>query len=192
DLDVTRAIHRLDGEFALIFGDGGEHVLAKGGPVSRGLPQRLIQDLRAIDLAIADRVLSPADVGDERLEQFPAFRVPEHDARPFLLKVKEVHLAPELAMVALLGLGDLGQIGGKLRLADPGGAVDALQPLSLRVAAPVGTGEMRELEGIADLTGRGHVRSAAEVEPVTLPVDFERLRRRDGIDQLNLEQLTLV
>jgi hypothetical protein len=29
--------------------------------------------------------------------------VPEHDARPFFLEMEQVHLAAELAMVALLG-----------------------------------------------------------------------------------------
>jgi hypothetical protein len=34
----------------------------------------------------------------------PALGVPEHDARPLLLEMEQVHLAAELAVVALLGL----------------------------------------------------------------------------------------
>ena len=127
DLDVARAVHRLDGELALVLGHGGEHVLAEGLPVARGLPQRLVEDLRPVHLAIADRVLPPAHVVDQALEQLPALRVPEHDARPLLLEVEQVHLAAELAVVALLGLLELLEVGGQLRLVRPGGAVDALQ-----------------------------------------------------------------
>ena len=111
DLHVARAVHRLDGELALVLGHGGEHVLAEGLPVARGLPQRLVEDLRPVHLAIADRVLPPAHVVDEALEQLPALGVPEHDARPLLLEVEEVHLAPELAVVALLGFLDLLEVG---------------------------------------------------------------------------------
>ena len=34
DLDVARAVHRLDGKLALVFGDGGEHVFPVPFPVS--------------------------------------------------------------------------------------------------------------------------------------------------------------
>ena len=132
DLDVARAVHRLDGELALVLGHRGEHVLAERLPVARGLPQRLVEDLRSVHLAIADRVLPPPHVVDEALEQLPALGVPEHDARPLLLEVEEVHLAPELAVVALLGLLELLEVGGKLLLGRPGGAVDALQLGALR------------------------------------------------------------
>ena len=48
------------------------------------------------------------------------------------------------------------------------------------------------LNAFADLAGRGHVRAAAEVEPVALLVDLDLLVFRDGVDQLDLEQLALV
>ncbi len=56
DLHMSRAVHRLDGEPALVLGlvAGGlrrEHVLAVPVPVAGGLPQRLVEHLRRVDLA---------------------------------------------------------------------------------------------------------------------------------------------
>ena len=58
--------------------------------------------------------------------------------------------------------------------------------------APVGPGELGELEGLADRTRRGHVRAAAQVEPLALLVDLEVLALGNGVDQLDLEQLALL
>ena len=60
------------------------------------------------------------------------------------------------------------------------------------IAAPIGAGELGELERLADVPGRGHVRAAAQIEPLALLVDLQVLARRDGIDQLDLEQLALL
>ena len=81
-----------------------EHVLAIGLPVARGLPQRAVEHLRRVHLDIALGLLAPAHVGDERLEQRPALRMPEDRARPFFLEMEQVHLAAEAAVVAPLGL----------------------------------------------------------------------------------------
>ena len=62
----------------------------------------------------------------------------------------------------------------------------------LRVAAPIGARHLHQLEGVADLARRGHVRAAAEVEPVALRVDLEVLALRDRVDQLDLVGLALV
>ena len=192
DLDVAGAVHRLDDELALVLGHGGEHVLAEPLPVARGLPHRLVEDLRCVHLVVAGRVLPPAHVVDEVLEQLPALGVPEHDARPLLLEVEEVHLAPQLAVVALLGLLQLLEVGRQLLLGRPGGAVDALQLRLGMIAAPVGARELGELEGLADLAGGGHVRAAAQIEPLALLVDLEVLALGDRVDQLDLEQLALL
>src|SRR6185503_13430165 len=152
-----------------------EHVFPVPSPVPRGLPQRLVEDLWAVHLAIAGRALPAANVVDEVLEQLPALGVPEDDAGPLLLEVEQIHLATELAVITLLCLLELLEVGRKLRLAGPGGAVDALQLGALRIAAPIGAGKVRKLEGLADLAGRGHVRAAAKVEPLALLVDLEVL-----------------
>src|SRR5262245_18058229 len=109
--------------------------------------------------------------------------MPEHDPRAFLLEMEEVHLAAELAMVAFLGFLDLFEVGGELRLARPSGTVDALQPWPLGVAAPVGTGKVGNFEGLADLSGGGHVRAAAEIEPLALFVNLQGFTLGDRVDQ---------
>ena len=120
------------------------------------------------------------------------FGVPEHHAGAFLLEVEQVELAAELAVVALLGFLDLLQIGVELFLLGERRAVDARQHRIVAVAAPIGARHLHQLEGVADLAGRGHVRAAAEIEPVALVVDLDRLVAGNGVDQLDLEGLALV
>ena len=95
-------------------------------------------------------------------------------------------------MVALLGFLDLLQVSVELFLLGEGGAVDAGQHRVVGIAAPIGARHLHQLEGVADLAHRGHVRAAAEIEPVALLVDFDRLVFRNGVDQLDLEILALV
>ena len=120
------------------------------------------------------------------------FGVPEHHAGAFLLEVKQIELAAELAVVALLGFLDLLQIGVELFLLRKRRAVDARQHRIVAVAAPIGARDLHQLERIADLAGRSHMRAAAEIEPVALEVDLDRLVAGNGVDQFDLEGLALV
>ena len=104
-----------------------KHVLAVVLPVARQLPEVLLHHVGRVDFLVAGALLRAAHVGDQRLEQRPALRVPEHRARRLFLEMEQVHLAAELAVVALLGLLDLMQVGFELVLGRPRGAVDALQ-----------------------------------------------------------------
>ena len=114
DLHMAGAVHRLQRKPALVLGLVAgrlrrEHVLAVPVPMARGFPQRLVEDLRRVDLAVVAGQ-PPAHIGDQRLEDGPALGVPEHHAGAFFLEVKQVELAAELAVVALLGFLDLLQI----------------------------------------------------------------------------------
>ena len=196
DLHMARTVHRLQRKPALVLGlvAGGlrrEHVLAVPVPVARGFPQRLVENLRRVDLAVVAGQ-PPAHVGDQRLEDGPALGVPEHHAGTFFLEVKQVELAAELAVVALLGFLDLLQIGVEVFLLGERRAVDPRQHRIVAVAAPIGARHLHQLEGVADLAGRGHVRAAAEIEPVALVVDLDRLVAGNGVDQFDLEGLALV
>ncbi len=151
----------------------------------------LSSSLRRVHLAVV-ALQAAAHVGDDLLEDGPAVGVPEHRAGAFLLEVEQVHLAAELSVVALLGLFELMQIRVELLLLGEGGAVDAGQHRVVAVAAPIGAGHLLQFEGVADLAGRGHVRAAAEIEPVALAVDFQVLAGRNGVDQLDLEVLALL
>src|SRR6516162_1421989 len=115
--------------------------------------------------------------------------MPEHGAWRLFLEMEQIHLAAEAAVVALLGFLDLLEIGVELLLLGECGAVDARKHLAVRIAAPIGARDLHQLEGRSDLAGRGHVRAAAEIEPIALAVDLDRLALRDGVDQLHLEAL---
>ena len=106
--------------------------------------------------------------------------------------MKQVHLAAEFAVVAPFRFLDLLEIGVELFLLGEGGAVDAREHFAVGIAAPIGAGDFHQLERVADLAGRGHVRPAAEIEPVALFVDLDLLVFRYGVDQLDLEILALV
>ena len=158
DLHVARTVHRLQRKPALVLGlvAGGlrrEHVLAVPVPVAGGLPQHLVEDLRRVDLAVVAGQAA-AHIGDQRLEDRPALRVPEHHAGTFLLEVEQVELAAELAVVALLGFLDLLQVGVEVFLLGERRAVDARQHRIVAVAAPIGARHLHQLEGVADLAGR--------------------------------------
>ncbi len=94
-------------------------------------------------------------------------------------------------MVPPLRLLDAPQVLLQLLGRRPDGAVDALEHRPLLVAAPVRAGHLHELEGIADLARRGHVRAAAEVEPFALAIDFQVLALGDRVHELDLEMLAL-
>ncbi len=156
-----------------------------------GLPQGLVEHLRRVDLLIGAGE-PPAHVVGQVLVERPALGVPEDDARPLLLEVEEVHLAAQTAVVALLRLRQHVEIGVELFSCVPGGAVDAGEHRVVGIAAPIGAGHLHQLEGVADLPGCGHVRTAAQVEPLALLVDLDLLVLGDRVDQLDLEHLALV
>ena len=124
---MARAVHRLNYESALVFLARlhQEHGVAERRHVAGGDPQRGINELRRVDFGIAGGVLAAADIAFEGLKQGPAFRMPEHRAGSFFLEMKQIHFAPELAMVALFRFLDLLEISVELFLLGKGGAVDA-------------------------------------------------------------------
>ena len=88
-------------------------------------------------------------------------------------------------MVALLGLLDAGEVRVEVLLPRPRGPVDALEHLVARVAAPVGAGELGQLEHL-EAAGRRDVRAAAQVDEGALAVERDVLVRRDRRDDLGL------
>src|SRR5262245_7266475 len=111
--------------------------------------------------------------------------MPEHRAGSFFLEMKEVLLLADASMVTLFGLLEPREILLELLLVGPRGAVDPLQHLVARVAAPVGTGDLHELER-TELAGAGHMRPAAQVEPVALAVEADLLAGGDARDDFSL------
>jgi hypothetical protein len=127
DLHMTGAVHRLARIDALVRRLGDVHEVAELLPVAGLLPQRALHHVGRVDLDITPGVLAPAHIGNQRREQRPALRMPEHGARRLFLEMEQVHLASQAAVIALLGLFELMQIGLEVFLARPRRAVDALE-----------------------------------------------------------------
>ena len=189
DLHVAGAVHRLDRIDALVRGLRREHVFAEFFPVARSLPKTAIHELGTVDLLEARGLLFLAHVADQRLEDAPALRMPEHRTGSLFLHVKQIEFAADLAVIAFLGLFETGQVIFEVLVVGPRRTVDALQHLVARVAAPIGTGYLHQLEYF-ELAGRGHVRAAAKIDPLALAVETDRLVRGDAGDDLGFVVLT--
>ena len=175
NLDVARAVHGLDREGALL-ALGHEHVFLVLVPVARLLPQRLAHDAWGVDLAVAVGLDLAAHVVLQGAVDGPAVGVPEHHAGVVFLHVEELQLAPEHAVVALLGLFEVLEVLVQRLLVVEGGGVEALQHRPLFVAAPVGAGHRHELH-VFQKTRVRHVGAAAEVKEISLGVDAYGLVR---------------
>src|SRR5690606_9863108 len=115
-------------------------------PVSGLLPERAVDEQRRADLAIAVPAPDVAHVVHDRLVEPPALLVPENHPGRLFLHVEEIERAAELAVVALLGFLQTGQVRLEALLVGPSRSVDALEHLVARVPAPIGAGELRQLE----------------------------------------------
>src|SRR5205814_4801715 len=119
-----------------------------------------------------------ANVVLQLLSEDAASRMPYREPRSELLREREhVQLATEPPVVALLRLFEAMEVLLEILLGSPCGAVDALEHRTVLVAAPVGAGERRELEG-AEAARRGNVRAEAEVAPSVIPVDRDDFTAR--------------
>ena len=183
-LDVTRTIHRLD-RIVAVLGSRGEHVVLVVVPVTRLLPQRAVEDLRAAHFLIAVVAIDLAHVLLDLLPHGPALGVPEDEARGFVLHVEQIEMAADAAVVPLFGLFEHVQVGVEVFLLRPGRAVDALQLFVLGVAAPVGAGHFHQLESFELASGR-HVRATAKVDEIAFAVERHILISGNGGDQFSL------
>ena len=181
-----RAVHRLEAE-DLLLGLHQEHVLAEVVPVTGLLPQPLVDQDRRGDLLVAAGVQDFAHEPLQLAHHRPAVGQPEGRARRDIVEGVEVELAPELAVVALLGLLDPPEVPVQLFLREPGGAVDPLEHGVPLVAAPVGAGRRQQLEE-ADRAGGRHVGPPAEIDELPLLVD-RHARSIERFQDLHLERL---
>ena len=111
-----------------------------------------------------------------------ALGVPKHTALRFFLKMEQIHLAADFAVVALFGFLDHMQIGFQVFFIAPARAVNALQHFILAVAAPIGTGQLGQLKSFAELAGRRQMRATAQVFPRALPINRHILVGRNRGD----------
>src|SRR5262249_23046487 len=149
------AAHRLDGEL-LLLDLRDVHVLAVVEPVAGPLPQLGGQDVRSADLDVAARQDLLPHVLDERVEADGPLRQPEREPGRLGQEREELHLLPDLAVVAALGLLQTMEVRRQLVLPEERRRVDALELLALLVAAPVRARDREQLEG-AEPPGRWQV-----------------------------------
>lgn len=166
---ATRAIHGLNAVLFVV-DDGGVHVVLVVVPVARGLPQLLVHDERRGDLHVAGLVVDLAPVVQQRVLKDHAVGQEEREAGGLVAHHKEVHLAADLAVVALLGLLQHVHVLVELFLGGKGDAVDAGEHLVVLVALPVGARDAGELKGLEGL-GVADVGADAHVDVVALLVE---------------------
>ena len=141
--------------------------------VPAGLVELDLADMRGVNgLIAALEQLVLEEVFEDAPDDRPLGH-PEDQARADQGRDREqAQLLADLAVVALLGLFDLGEVGVEVLLVEEGGAVDALEHRLVGVAFPVGPGDREELER-ADLAGVGDVRASAEVDELALAVEAQ-------------------
>src|SRR5579875_3403300 len=147
DLVMMRAVHGTQVVVLALDIDGRVHVVLVIGKMPRAVVEGLLGDLRRGDADIA--------------------------VAPLLLECEELELMADLAVVALLRLLDLPERVVDLRLGRKADAVDALELGVARIAAPIGAGELGQLE-LADLGGAAHMGPAAEIDEVAGLVEGDR------------------
>ena len=169
DRHCTGAVHRLEGEHPLILGGCGEHMIAVVLPMPGGFPQSAIHHVRGIHLDVTGLFLALAHIADQLLEQGPALGVPEHRARCAVVEMEQVQLCAQLAVIALAGFFEAGEVGLEVLGVGPAGTVDPLQRCVVGVAAPVGARHLGQLEGLQQ-PGRRHMGAATQVFEITLAI----------------------
>src|SRR5437899_4220143 len=89
-------------------------------------------------------------------------------------------------MVAAFGFLEPEEILVELLLVGPSGAVDALELGVPGVAAPIGARHVHQLEGLAEIAGRGQVRPDAKIDKPALSIEADLLLARDFADIFGL------
>src|SRR5690606_2594364 len=126
------------------------------------------------DLLVGLLVVEVADVLDQAVVDLRAAREEEGRGRRVRVERDEAELLAELAVVALLRLLPLEQVGAPGLRGGDRRAVDALEHRVALVAAPIGARAVRELEGLEEARAR-HVRAFAEIDPLPVLVEADLL-----------------
>ena len=72
--------------------------------------------------------------------------MPENHAWRFFLGMEQVELFGDLSVVSLLGFGNAIEVSLELLFIRPRSAVNPLQLLIVGIAAPISTGDLRQLK----------------------------------------------
>ncbi len=142
--------------------------------MARTFPQGLVVHERRLHLDIARWEQHLTHVVRQEVVQRRAFVEPECGAGSPLVKREQPKLAPQLAVVALLGFFNLREIRLQILVGEECRAVDALHRLVARIAFPVGVRCGQQLERLQPAACR-HVRPDAEIDKeIAIPDRVDR------------------
>ena len=161
------------------------HVVLVVLPMAGTLPQAAVEHDGGLDLFVARGAMLGPPVVEKGVDHPHALGVEEGESRALVVEAEEVEFPAELAVVALLGHLQPRHVLFELLLRGEGGTVDAGEHGVVGVAAPVGAGRREHFDG-RDAPGVGHVRTAAQVDEVAVPVDADGLVFRQVADELDL------
>ena len=197
DLILERAGHRAQGEALLrlvIRVAEDEHAVEIVIPVAGDLVKVALGHERGLGEKIAALLLGILDPALEHLHDARALGQQHRKTLTDAVDGGEIfELAAELVVVALDGLLALFEVGVQLFLLRESDAVDALEHLAVRVAAPVGGVAGGQLDAVAlDAAGGIHVGAGAQVNELALLVEGDVGILRQVVDQLDLIGLLLL
>ena len=142
---------------------------------------RFFGDVRSAYAQVARPLFRFLGQALELLDDRGAIGKPEwQPGSDFFIEEEQLQLASDPAVVALFGLFELPEVLVQVLLAGPGGSVDALQLLASLIPAPVGPGDVEQLEH-ADIAAVGYVGAAAQIDELARVIEAGR-RDVSGID----------
>ena len=188
DQDRAGAVHRLDGEVFPV-DHGGVHIVLIMIPVTGGLPEGALHDLRRGDFNIVPLLVYLTPVVNQGIAKNHALRQIERESGCFIAEGEKAKLLAELAVVTLLCFFKLHEISIKFLCSPEGNTVDAGKHFVFAVVFPVRARLLGDLEGLEGL-GIGQVRSEAHVHVLALLEETELCLVRQIGHVLNLIFLT--
>src|SRR5712692_10079350 len=161
--DVHRAIHRLQTELGLLELGRRKHRVAIVLLVTTQLPKLALGDVRRVNKTVIAFDELFAQIIVHLLADDAALRMPENQALTvLLLNRKQIELATEPSMIALLSFLALLEPGIEFFRREERRAVDALHLRPLSVPLPISAGQRQKLERAQAICIR-HVRPETKI-----------------------------
>ena len=165
ELVMHGAVHRLHEIAHPVQFHGRIHGLGVVGQVAAANKEILFGEVRRAHALIACGQLRLLRQPLQLLDHDRAVGQPQRQPRPHVIvKNKDLQLAPQLAVVALLGFLQLVQVLVQLLLVAPGRAIDALEHGVRLIPAPIRARHAHQLEAVRrNLPRMFHMRPATQI-----------------------------
>ena len=154
-------VHRLN-RIVIAVNNGCIHIVLIMIPVTRPMPQVLIQYNRGFDLLISvfTVLLTPEIL--KNITQNHSLRQEERKSRSLLINIKQIKLPSELSVITLFSFLHPLKVGVKLLLCRKCHTIDTLKHFVFTVALPVCSRTLNQLESLYR-SGRKEMRTCAKV-----------------------------